>query len=536
MEMLLLDIDQLVKVNNIRPVTNPISFDKGLYPSKDGLFSEEIFGMTSAERKRTCGYIPLGRKFISPKAYITLKQLNRKFTDVINGTKYFIIQDGTLVEDESGKTGIDWLYDNWEKISFQKNDSQKRTQKIDLLDNANKSEIFIDKLLVIPPFYRDVNLQQVADGGSPRIPEVNNLYSAIIRNANILQNSDTFNFMTNAVVGKTQDLIVEVYNMWKSKLEKKYGYIRKFLLGKSVSWCSRVVITADVEDDERPDDHKVDFFHSGIPLSHTISMASPFIMYWVRRFFKTRLYDSKDSFPIVDKKTGNTIYAKLENPEVYYNDEYIEKQMDRFINNPASRFDKIEVPVKRSEREKYGLKDPVYITFVGYKGKTTTMEKTEDKIQRPMTWTDLFYLAAKDMTDDKHVIITRYPVLDYLGTFVTKIAVLSTRYTAPMIINDVLYEDYPLIDLSLKPEDLDSYFVDSFKLNPMYLPGLTGDFDGDQTTGKIVFSKQANEDAERLMYSNANILGVNGSPVRRMGNELIQTLYTLTKFHDIPKK
>lgn len=533
MEMLLLDIDKLVKLNNIKPVTNPVSFDKGLYPSKDGLFSTEIFGTTSAERKRTCGYIPLGRKFISPKAYITLKQLNRKFVDLVAGTKSFSINNGELVEDEDGGTGIEWLYKNWENISFQKNDSQKRNQKIDLLGSVSKDEIFIDKFLVVPPFYRDVNLQQVADGGSPRIPEVTNLYAAIIRNANVLRSSDTFDFMTNALVGKTQDLLVEVYNMWKSKLEKKYGYIRKFLLGKSVSWCSRVVITADVESDESPDDHRVDFFHTGVPLSHTISMTTPFIMYWIKRFFKTRLYDNKDKFPIVDRKTGNTIYVKLENPEVYYNDEYIEKQMDRYINNPSSRFDKIEVPIKRSEREKYGLKSPVYVTFTGYKGKLTTMQKEEDKIERAMTWTDLFYLAAKDVTEDKHIIVTRYPVLDFLGTFITKVTILSTRYTMPMIINGVLYEDYPIVDFSIKPERLDSYFMDSFKLNPLYLPGIGGDHDGDQTTGKIIFSKQANEDAERIMLSNTNIVSVNGGPIRSFGNEFIQSLYTMTRFHKV---
>ena len=535
MEMTLLDIDELVKLNNIKPVSNPVSFDRGLYPSKDGLFSEEIFGMTSNERKRTCGYIPLQRKFISPKAYITLKQLNRNFAKVVDGSAKFIIKNGALEESEDGGTGLKWLYDNWEKFEFSKTDSEKRNNKIDLLlGGASKDEIFIDKFLVVPPFYRDVNLQQVADGGSPRVPEVTNLYSGIIRNANLLKSSDTFDFMTNSLSGKTQDLIVEVYNLWKSKLEKKYGYIRKFLLGKSVSWCSRIVLTADVEKAETPEDHRIDFYHTGTPLSHVISMATPFIMYWLRRFFKTRLYDNKDKFPVVDRNTGKTIYVKLENPEVYYNDEFIERQMDRFINNPGSRFDKVEVPIRKSEREKYGLKDPVYMTLTGYRGKLTTMQKEEDKIERPLTWTDLFYLAAKDSTEDKHIVVTRYPVLDYMGTFITRITILSTRYVEPMVINNVLYNDYPVVRLDMPPERLDSYFIDSFKLNPLYLPGVGGDHDGDQSTGKILFTKQANEDAERIMHSLTNILSVDGNPIRKFGNEIAQALYTLTRFHEIP--
>ena len=538
MQMWLLDIDKLVKLNDLQPVTNPISFDKGLYPSKDGLFSNEIFGMTTTERKRTCAYIPLKKKFISPKAYITLKHLNRKFVNLINGTSNFTIdKNGVLVEDENGGTGIDWLYENWDRISFSRNDSERRNQKIDLLENTKKDDIFIDKFFVVPPFYRDVNLQQVADGANPRVPEVNNLYSAIIRNVNMLDNSDTFDIMSNAISGKTQDLLVEVYDMWKSKLEKKYGYIRKFLLGKSVSWCARVVITANTENNNSPDEHNIDFFHTGVPLSHAIAMSTPFIVYWIKRFFKTMLFDFMNGYPVVSEKTGKKIYVKLDNPEVYYNDEYIEKQMDRFINNPSSRFDKVPIPIKKSEMEKYGINKPVYMKLKGYKGETTTMKKEENMFQRDLTWTDLFFMAVSDMTKDKHVIVTRYPVLDYLGSIITRISILSTRYTSPMIINDTLYENYPIIDFTIPPEKLDSYFIDSFKLNPYYLSGLVGDHDGDQVTGKMIFSMQANEEAERIMKSNFNILGVNGSPVRKLGNEFIQSLYTLTRFHkDIIKQ
>lgn len=534
MEVTLLDIDKLVKLNDLKPVTNPVSFDKGLYPSKDGLFSEEIFGLTTAERKRTCAYIPLGKKLISPKAYISLKRLDRKFESVVNGSKYFVIKDGVLVEDENGDTGVEWLYKNWDKFEFLKNESYGRNQKIDFLANSSKSEIFIDKFLVVPPFFRDVNLQQKAEGGNPRVPEVTGLYANIIRNANILRGTDTFALISNAVTGKTQDLLVEVYNLWKSKLEKKYGYIRKFLLGKSISWCSRMVITADVENVNTPDEQTVDFWHTGVPLSNAISMTTPFIKYWVRRFFKTRLYDYKDAYPIYDAKTDKTIYVRLEDPDVYYNDDFIERQMDRFIHNAGSRFDKIELPIKKSEREKYKLGDkPYYITFVGYKANETTMQKTDDMIERPMTWTDIFYLAAKDSCDDKHIVITRYPFIHYLNTFINKVHVMSVRNTTPMIINDVLYEHYPVVDLSLEPVQLEAYFIDAYKLNPFYLAGMNGDFDGDQATGKILFSKQANEQAEQIMYSNTNILGVNGSAVRSIGNELVQTLYTLTRFHKI---
>lgn len=532
----LLDINQLVKANRLHPINNPISFDKGMRPSSDGLFSNEIFGMTGAQRKYTCAYIPLGKKFISPKAYLSLTRLNRNFKEIVGGTKRYVIKQGVLMEDEEGGTGLDWLYANWEKIRFEKNDSTRRNQRIDFLKDTKKEEIFIDKFFVIPPFYRDVNLQQMAEGGSPKIPEVNNLYSAILRNVNLMKTSGAnFLFMNYAMDLKTQDLMLEIYNLWKGKLEKKYGYIRKFLLGKSVNWCSRVVITANTEDDERPRDHNIDFYHTGVPLSHAISMTTPFMIYWIRNFFKTHLYDMKDKYPVKKSSSGESIYVKLENPEVYYNDEYIERQMERFINNPGSRFDKIEIPIKRSEKEKYGIKKPVYLTFVGYTGKVTTMQKQENRIERPMTWADLFYMAAVDVCADKHVCVTRYPFVKHLNQIFTRISLLSTRKTTPMIINDVLYETYPVIDFTVGQEQIESLFIDSFKINSLYLSGMTGDHDGDQITAKVVFSKQGNEDAERIMHSMLNIMSEDGSPIRTLGNELVQTLYTITRFRHIPK-
>lgn len=57
------------------------------------------------------------------------------------------------------------------------------------------------------------------------------------------------------------------------------------------------------------------------------------------------------------------------------------------------------------------------------------------------------------------------------------------------------------------------------------------DHDGDQITSKILFSKEANMEAEEIMYSKSNILTIDGESIRKIGNEGIQTLYTLTRFH-----
>lgn len=40
----IMNIDKFIKVNDIKEVSNPILFDKGYYPTTDGIFSYEIFG------------------------------------------------------------------------------------------------------------------------------------------------------------------------------------------------------------------------------------------------------------------------------------------------------------------------------------------------------------------------------------------------------------------------------------------------------------------------------------------------------------
>lgn len=516
----LLDTEKFIKVNNLQPVTNPINFDRGTVPSDDGLFSTTIFGTSSSERKVTYAYIDLYKHFLNPKAYIALKRVDRNFESVVYGTKKFTIVNGQLTVDENGDTGLDWLYKNWDKLNFKKNDSEIRSRRVDVLLKNPKNVIFMKYQIVIPAFYRDVNLQT---SGKPAFIELNSAYSKIIRNVIQIKQANTFDFMLNSITGKTQDLIVDVYNLLKSKIGGKNGYLRKFLMGRSVDYSSRLVITAVPYDKKNLDEQTIDYYHTGVPLAYLCGMFTPFIVYWVRRFFETRFDNQKNQFQII-LPDGKVVFVKIENPAVYFNEEYISKRLAQFIKTPSSRFDMIEIPVTKADIEKYKITKPQVLTFVGYSG------ENKNEIRRPLTWTDIFYMAAVDVTADKHVYVTRYPMLDYLGTFTTRITVLSTRDTIPMTINGTLYPTYPDIQLNTKGQNLDAYFRDTLSVCALYLAGIGGDFDGDQTTIKGVFSQEANDECEKIMHSKPNIIAINGSPIRKIGNEGVQTLFSMTKF------
>lgn len=394
MQCWLLDPERFIKLNGFDEVTNPISFDRGMIPSQGGLFSTDIFGMSLDDRRNRYAYIDLYRKFITPKAFVSLKQLNRNFEALIYGTKKFRIEDGVLIpDDENGQTGMDFLYKNWDKIKLEKNNSDKRNNKIDLLKDNKKNVIFIDKFIVIPAFYRDANIQQ-ASSGTPRVPEINDKYNQIIRNVNLISASNNFDVLINALIGKTQQLILDVYNLLKSKVEKKNGYLRKFVMGKSVDYCSRVTITAADYSSNSWKEQRIDYEHTGIPLSFCLSMMTPFIIWWTSGYFKRQFENNKNNYPII-LKDGSKVYVKLDSPELVYNVDYIEQKLDRFINNPSSRFDKIELPINKGYKDKYNIDYPIYVSLVGYNTAETTMKKDHNMLTRPLTWTDVFYMAKR---------------------------------------------------------------------------------------------------------------------------------------------
>ena len=229
MKIDLFDFEEFIKVNKLEEVTDPMLFNNGA-PSSEGLLSTDIFGNTSRERKVTYGYISLNGWFLHPFIYKLLKRMNRNFEHIVHATRKYIIDNtGTLVADEEkGETGLIWLYNNWEKLDFKKNNSLMRNERIDVLNSYKKNVLFTKYWLVMPAFYRDVNLQAVGKGEVIKPHEINTIYSKIIRYASMLTNENDWvidPFMgsgTTGVVSKRMNR-----NFIGIELDKKYFEIAK---------------------------------------------------------------------------------------------------------------------------------------------------------------------------------------------------------------------------------------------------------------------------------------------------------------------
>ena len=521
MKLALRDIEVFIKANNVKEVTNPVIMNQGFVPTSDGLLSTTIFGTTTKERKYNYGFIRLNGHFLHPLVYKNIKRMDRRIDSIIAGTKKYIInKQGLLEENEAGNTGLEWLYNNWEKIKFKDTGSNARAKRVTFLNTHPKTVLFQEYEIVQPAFYRDINLQAI-EKGKPSIHEINRPYSKLIRLASSLKMSGDYNFVLNNTRFQIQSTLVEIYDYFKTKIERKHGIIRKSILGKSVDYGARMVIAAPNYDVNYYKDMPIDFYHSGIPLASCCVMALPFFIGWIQGFIQREFELTGYKYPVYNHKTKQVDYVKLKNPELTFNDEYITKMINKYVYSYSDRFELIPLPNEEDRK--------IYLSF---KGKSVNTQEYDPKTGlggRPMTITDLLYLAAVDIYKDKHVYITRYPITDFMSIFPTKVTVLSTNRTVTMKLNGKTYPFYPDVDLSMSKDDVSKYFIDVLKMQNVYLDVIGGDYDGDTISCRTVFSQEANIEADRILKSKINILNVNGNNIRKSKNEAIQTLHMITK-------
>lgn len=277
-----------------------------------------------------------------------------------------------------------------------------------------------------------------------------------------------FDFSFHNVNYNMQSLLVKAYDYFKIKLEKKSGLFRKYLMGKNVDYCTRTVISNAQFHANRPEEMMIDFRNCGVPLAQVCSLCYPYILQWVKNFFELNVINSPD-LRMIDPQTGELggKTATIERPDTYFTEKYFKKKIDQFVKGPETRFEPIEVPLTDGTKK--------YLAFTGRIFTPSIKGEQASISHRRMTWTDLLYMAAVDITKDKHVIVTRYPVTDVYGIFIARIRVVSTQRTVPMQVGERVYQFYPQVDLSLTPEEVVEQFIESAMFSNSYLPGINGD-------------------------------------------------------------
>ena len=407
MKVNIVDTDKFVRVNNLQEVKTPIYFDRGRTAHDEGLFSYTIFGRPgSKERKQVFAYIDLKRPFLHPLVLKNLKRLDRKFEDIVAGNGTWKMVNGVIMEDPDGdETGLDFLYNHWNEIKLKETDSTQRKERVAFIKGFKREEAFMTKQIVIPAYYRDIDFSNVS-GGKIAHDEINDKYAKLLRLVASIEGSEGsgFDFLGNITRMNIQNVLVDIFDYFTSKIEKKNGIFRQAVMGKSTDYSCRSVISASNYNMNSYKDLKVTFEYSGVPLTQCLVCFFPFTMKWLQDFFQNEYGMSKyiDKYDAKLGKMRKVALAKDCMADFEY--DKLVKKINQFVKAPEDRFEVIKVKTE----EGY-----IPIRMVGnFRDPDKGNDSSSTTSSRYMTWTDLFYMCACDVTRDKHVYITRYPLED----------------------------------------------------------------------------------------------------------------------------
>ena len=526
----LLDIEDFIKKNDVKEISNPIFFNQNKLPTSDGLLSNEIFGITKEERANRFGYIDLHGTFLHPLVYKVWSALDKNVKSIVHGIDNFVIDsNGQFKQDPNGKTGIKFLKDNINKIKIRSTDSTKRDRVIEFL-NISKPLMFITKYPVIPAFYRDVN----TEGGKVGVGDINKYYNSIIIASKALAEAQDYGLsISNSQAGRMQEMLLQVYNYFGAGnpdakgsgvgMPSKFGIIRRANLSKTTDYSSRLVITSPELKVEKLDDIEADMDYSVVPLASLSINFLPYMIFWLRGFFENE-FSTRTTYT-VHMKDGKVKEIPIQDYQIAFSDERIKDEINRFAHGYSNRF----IPVKVPTLDK---KLNVYMHFKGRASTSPDDTEQGEIINRRLTWCDLLFMAASEVTADKHILITRYPIDSFYNQFPTKVKVQSTIETEPMTVVSAgmkkFYKKYPKIREEDIEKDTSNKFIDSLNLCNGYLDSIGGDYDGDQVSVKGIYSAEANAELDQQMNSKIHYIGLDGISVMDVGKEAKQSLYCLT--------
>lgn len=274
-------ISDYIERKKLKPILNTKGYNiKTGKIDPNGLFSEEIFGrLGSRERKKNFAYIDLHCKIIHPEAYAILTGIDPRIGKILSNQNQYILSNGTLIEDKSGKTGIHFFTQIFDQINWDSFKS-KKIKEVEFIKN-NKQNILIEKLIVIPAGIRDI--RQMGGRGNlvqMQSADINNLYDLVISKTSTLTSGLIDEEISSIVVQNVQRLALDINKLLKEKIKGKQGLIRGGLLSKRIDYSARLIISPDP---------KLKLGFVGIPWQIVLKLYEPFVIHELLYRDKTAL-------------------------------------------------------------------------------------------------------------------------------------------------------------------------------------------------------------------------------------------------------
>lgn len=500
----ILDIEQTIKDYAIPEITTSTLYSSNSSePHPDGLLSYRIFGNPGTPtRKYAYGYINLNSKFVHPKIYASLINFKREiFRDLINGVGNFTVEKGevkrvvgvdnqlNVKKGEKVGTGIEFLYNIWDELDFKPrpDDAQQTKETRAFLSIITKKDVFVDKWLVIPAFYRDVDL------GMNKRNEYNTFYIKLIELASVIKvNSVMFAmFSTSDAHKKIQTILNEIYNLFViEKLGGTKGFIQNNVMGKTSDYAARMVISAANYNFKNASETEVSFTHSAIPLYVILKTFLPFVAYEIRKFFKNFIGPNNYIWVYDEQRKERTRHEIDPNYLEMLSIKNLQKRIEIYSKSRNHRL--FPVTIKVTDR-----KDEIPLLFFNgerllnseevYGESVIDLDSPENvkKFIRPFNWTELFYMISYEVCKNRVGYITRYPIESHNSMYPSFINIIPCAKYKSFNLNGKDYPRFPDFrefdnqdPRKIPITKLNAMFPDTLRLHPAYLSQLGADFDG----------------------------------------------------------
>lgn len=496
----LYDIDQSIKVNDLKEVTSSRIYltENEFHPQ--GLFSEEIFGQTDSEREYRCGYIKLPIHIFNPNIAktIILRSGGILKKMAYDETPCTLTEDGILKADEDGQyRGLVDLYNIWDKIDIRKTLTTRSKDNLDILTKIPKKLLFNDKILVAPPNMRPM----VIRNGRPAKNALNTIYIGIIGLKSVTSHTTTSDVYQ--VYAKFQNYAVQIYEFINNLVSSKTGFFQQQLMSKVTSATARNVITGPKYNSDNP---QIGIYHTGYPMHTLLTMFEPFVRFQMKQFFE---------YSNIQQIHPNPDEINSEELMNIYDDEKIENLCKIYKYNPGARFHIMYLDAEKTK--------PIIFDGIDLQNNL--------HVNRPLTLTDVIFICCyRGIIDAKKLVYTcRYPMGDHYGAFFTYPVLLSTTQTTKMQWQSQVFETYPVVDPSLDHMKVSTLFADTLVPSNSRLKAIGGDYDGDTVKSTGIWSDEANAEAERLMRSKLYNIRMEGRTMFPIAVECLNGLYGLTK-------
>jgi hypothetical protein len=506
------NFNEIIKVNNLVEIKDS-TYISNNQPSPEGLFSYEIFGKPGTQKRRfQWAYIDLKKKFLHPLVYDAIYKSDRKLPSLLKGEIYAVLDSETgelkYVPDETlnSFTGLNGYYENFKKIKFKKG-TKGRNANLEFISSLTIDQIFIDKFLVCPPFYRDIDF---TPGETLTSDEMSDLYKKLISYCKSFdKESMTSLFVSYSAEYNVQMTLLELYK-YVFKNSKKSGYINESLLGKNVDYSIRGVLSSPKMSSLNYDTQLVRFGEVGVPLHMLLIAFLPFVIYELTENVFARF------------RGGSLVVENIENNKIHKIDEF---QLEQFS---SKNFEKLINIYTKSHEDRLSN-----IKVIDVNGKEISAKVVDVLNQGNIknnfvsnTLTELLYYACTKAIENKFVYLTRYPIEDYLNVIPLKPVILTVNTVLNLHLKEVdtYYRNYPVI------ADKDNVqWIDSIQPHLAYLPQLGADFDGDTVSIRGIFSQEANLEADNLRFKTINLLNGEGTTSKNFSKEGTISLYKLTE-------